>query len=72
MRRGLLLSHGAYAAVLARLPVHECVNRKPVVIPEGADLSAMVRRIGESRQTEFPVVDDDGRLVGVLSQPGVR
>jgi CIC family chloride channel protein len=72
VRRGVVLSHGADAAVLARLPVHECVNRRPVVIPEAADLAAMVQRIGESRQTEFPVVDDGGRLVGMLSQAAVR
>jgi CIC family chloride channel protein len=72
VRRGVVLSHGADAAVLARLPVHECVNRRPVVIPEGADVPAIVHRIGESRQTEFPVVDEDGHLVGMLSQAAVR
>jgi CIC family chloride channel protein len=72
VRRGVVLSHGADAAVLARLPVHECMNRQPVVIPEGATLQRVVELIGGSRQTEFPVVSDDGRLTGMLTQAGVR
>jgi CIC family chloride channel protein len=72
VRRGVVLSHGADAAVLARLPVHECMNRRPVVIPEGANLRQIVGLIEGSRQTEFPVVSGDGRLAGVLTQAGVR
>jgi CIC family chloride channel protein len=72
VRRGVVLSHGADAAVLARLPVHECMNRKPVVIPEAATLQRVVELIGGSRQTEFPVVSSDGRLAGMLTQAGVR
>lgn len=72
VRQGVVLSHGADAAVLARLPVHECMNRRAIVIPENADLPAIVKRIGESRQTDFPVVDSEGRLVGMLSQTAVR
>lgn len=58
VRRGVVLTQGADAAVLARLPVHECLNRRPVVIPEGANLQRIVELIGDSRQTDFPVVDD--------------
>jgi CIC family chloride channel protein len=72
VRRGVVLTHGADAAVLARLPVHEAMNRRPVTIPESANLKQIVERIGESRHTEFPVVDRDGRLVGMLAQAGVR
>jgi CIC family chloride channel protein len=72
VRRGVVLTHGADAAVLARLPVHECMNRKPVVIPERASLQQIVGLIEGSRQTEFPVVDGEGRLAGMLTQAGVR
>lgn len=68
----MVLTHSADAAVLSRLPVHECMNRRPVVIPEGANLRQIVALIGGSRQTEFPVVDGDGRLAGMLTQAGVR
>jgi CIC family chloride channel protein len=72
VRRGVVVSHGADAAVLARLPVHECLDRRPVVIPEGASLREVVETIGGSQQTEFPVVDAERRLVGMLTQATVR
>jgi CIC family chloride channel protein len=72
VRRGVVLTHGADGAVLARLPVHECLHRHAVVIPEGANLRQMVELIGGSRQTEFPVVDTDRRLVGMVTQASVR
>jgi CIC family chloride channel protein len=72
VRRGVVLSHGADAAVLARLPVHECLNRQAVVIPEASSLPQIVASIGGSQQTEFPVVDADRRLVGMVTQATVR
>lgn len=72
VRRGVVLAHGADAAVLARLPVGESVNRRPTVVPAGATLH-QIRAIAQSSgQTDFPVVDDQGRLLGMLSQAGVR
>ncbi len=72
VRRGVVLSHGADAAVLARVTVGECMNRAPVVVDEGADLATMVRVAGSSRQTEFPVVDEQGRLAGMVSEEALR
>ena len=72
VRRGVVLTSGADAAVLARIPVHECMNRQPVVIPEATPLAAIVSIIAGSRQTDHVVVDDTGALVGMLSQQAVR
>jgi CIC family chloride channel protein len=72
VRRGVVLSHGADAAVLARLPVHECLNRHAVVIPAASSLPQIVASISGSQQTEFPVVDADRRLVGMVTQATVR
>jgi CIC family chloride channel protein len=72
VRRGVVLSHGADAAVLARLPVLECLDPRAVVIPEGATLGQVVALIDGSRQTEFPVVDAERRLVGMVTQAAVR
>jgi len=72
VRRGVVLTHGADAAVLARLPVSECINRNPVVIPAGADLSAVIELTRAGRQTEFPVVTASGRFLGMLSQTTLR
>jgi CIC family chloride channel protein len=72
VRRGVVLSHGADAAVLARTTVAECFNPEPVTVREDADLQAIVAATGESRQTEFPVVSLAGRFVGMLGREAVR
>ena len=72
VRRGVVLTHGADAAVLARIPVADCVNRKPVVVPEHLPLAAVMQHTAESRQSEFPVVDADGRLAGMVSRDQLR
>jgi chloride channel protein, CIC family len=72
VRRGVVLESGADAAVLARIPVRECMNPHPVVITDHADVGTVLALISGSRQTDFPVVDGEGRLIGMLSQESVR
>lgn len=71
-RRGVLLSYGTDAAVLARTTVADCVDRDIVTVPANADLRSIPSLIQESRQTEFPVVSEDGRLVGMLHRDALR
>ncbi|MFN2571105.1 MAG: chloride channel protein [Gemmatimonadales bacterium] len=71
-RRGVVLSHGTDAAVLARTTVADCVDRDIVTIPAHADLRTMHTLIQDSRQAEFPVVSEDGRLVGMLHREALR
>ncbi len=72
VRRGVVLSHGADAAVLARVTVAECMRRRPEVIREAASLAQLVEATKSSRQTDFPVVDADNHLVGMLSLDAIR
>jgi len=72
VRRGVVLSHGADAAVLARSTVGEALNPKPDVVHESDDLASVLRATRESRQTEFPVVDEAGHLVGMLTREALR
>lgn len=72
VRRGVVLSNGADAAVLTRISVHECLNPHPTIIPDDTPLDNIKRIIQESRQTDFPVVDGNGALVGMLSSIGLR
>jgi len=72
VRRGVVLSRGADAAVLARLPVSDCLQPHPVVVPADAGVRAISALTASARQTEFPVVDTDGRLLGMLSQSEMR
>ncbi len=71
-RRGVALSHGADATLLARITVAECFNREPVTVREDAGVPAILDVTRASRQTEFPVVSADGRLAGMLSREAVR
>lgn len=72
VRRGVVLSHGADAVVLARITVAECMNRKPEVIHEESDLATILEATRSTRQTDFPVVDEDGHLAGMLSLDAIR
>jgi CIC family chloride channel protein len=72
VRRGVVLSHGADAAILARITVGECMNRKMEVLHEEADLTTIVEATRNARQTDFPVVDGDGHLVGMMTLDSIR
>ena len=72
VRRGVVLSQGADAAVLVRVAVSECVNLHPVVLQESTPLEEVRRTLQESRQTDLPVVDSGGVLVGMISATGLR
>ena len=71
-RRGVVLTGGADAVVLARLTVGDCVNRSPTTISADAALAAVLEQTRQSRQTEFPVVDGAGHLVGMLPLAAIR
>ncbi|HWC72745.1 MAG TPA: chloride channel protein [Gemmatimonadales bacterium] len=72
VRRGLVLSHGADAAVLARTTIAECFNRRPVVVRDNATIATILAAMLEGRQSEFPVVSAEGRLIGMIDRETVR
>lgn len=72
VRRGVVLSQGADAAVLARVAVHECLNARPTIIRADATPDEIRGTMQESRQTDFPVVDAGGNLLGMLSTVAIR
>jgi len=43
------------------------VHREPVVAYPGEPLRAVVYRMAETGLTRFPVVDEDGKLLGMIS-----
>lgn len=67
-RRGQTIAHGADLGVLARIPVADAYNRNPQVIHEASNVATILRHLDvASEQVEFPVVDDERRLVGMIS-----
>lgn len=66
-RRGENVSHGADRDVLGAVRVAEAIEANPQVIGEGATVSQLLEHLGRGEQTDYPVVDDDLRLVGTIS-----
>jgi CIC family chloride channel protein len=66
-RRGERLAHGADQDVLAGLAVADAFDRDVVLVPEGATVRGLFEHLGHRDQGVFPVVDDEGRLAGVLT-----
>ncbi|MGQ9506154.1 MAG: chloride channel protein [Thermogutta sp.] len=60
--------------VLKEMRVSEVcsLDKPPVVLSEQMPLPQILRTVAESKQSAFPVVDREGRLVGVLSLHDLR
>jgi CIC family chloride channel protein len=72
VRRGESIHLGRDQAVLERLRVRDACNNNPDIIGEGAAVSQILQAIGASRQIEFPVLDDDLKLVGMITYDDLR
>jgi CIC family chloride channel protein len=68
-REGEKIRPGVDRSVLESVPVRECYDRDPDVVSEDAPVGDLLGRLRRSRQTDFPVVNRELRLVGVLSYP---
>lgn len=66
-RRGERIEHGRDDHVLARLRVAEVLDRNPQVIGEGAQVAELLDHLGRGTQTEFPVIDAQLRLRGIIT-----
>jgi CBS-domain-containing membrane protein len=51
-----------------KLTVSDVMTRTVVVVNDSAPFKDVVRRMQEFRVSALPVVDDDGRLVGIVSE----
>jgi CIC family chloride channel protein len=65
-RRGIDLFEEENANVLKGIFVHDIVDREPEVLPAGANFQTVVERILGSDHTEFFVINDRDRLLGVI------
>jgi CBS-domain-containing membrane protein/PII-like signaling protein len=58
-------------ASLPEMPVEQVMRRDPVTLRPDETLADATRRMSETRLKRLPVVDADGRLVGILSRSDV-
>ena len=53
---------------MKKIPVGELMTETILTVPVGTPLSEVVAVMAENRMRALPVVDGDGRLVGVISE----
>lgn len=66
-RRGEHLEQGADRDVLAGVRVGDVYDRAAPSIPADATLEHLVEQLGRADRTEYPVVDEDGALLGIVT-----
>jgi len=71
-RRGENIHLGRDTAIMERLRVGDFCDRNPDIIGEAASVAQILQAIGRSRQTEFPVLDVDLELLGMLTYDDLR
>jgi len=66
-RRGERIEHGTDRDVLAGLRVADAYDTGPRTIPEDATLAQFLEHLAHGEQMDFPVLDPEHRLVGIIS-----
>jgi len=72
VRRGITLKGGRDIEVLSSIHVKEVMNRHYQTIPQHMTLGAIWRLMEDSRQDCFPVTDENGRFLGMISLQDLR
>lgn len=71
-RRGVHLHSDGRTRVLRQFFVHSLVARDVSPVREDASIADLVRAVSQSRHAVFPVVGEDGALVGTVSMDDLR
>jgi CIC family chloride channel protein len=67
IRRGVDIRSGRDVNLLKNLKVADFMTEDPVTVFERTPLRQLIHILTSSQHTSFPVTDDDGNLVGMLS-----
>jgi CIC family chloride channel protein len=65
-RRGERIEHGTDETTLSELRVRDAFDQRARVLTEQENVSQLVEHLGRDDQMIFPVVDDEGRLSGII------
>ncbi|UCF78306.1 MAG: chloride channel protein [Candidatus Eiseniibacteriota bacterium] len=71
-RRGINLKRGVEVNVMGSITVESIMLQRVNTVPASQTLADFLKFLQGTTETSFPVVDDSGRLVGVLSLEHVR
>jgi len=67
VRRGIDIRAGKEVNVLKSMCVKDAMNHNVDTIPETTTLDALASKISKSKYNSFPVVNDSGKLAGIIS-----
>ena len=65
-RRGERIEHGADETTLSALRVRDAFDERARVMSEHENVGQLLEHLGRDDQMIFPVVDDEGRLCGII------
>ncbi len=71
-RRGVNIRAGKEVNVLKSIPVSDVMNPEVETIPEYIPLGELAEKISRSKYKSFPVVDQEGRLTGIVTHYDYR
>ncbi len=67
LRRGIDIQSGRDVNLLKTLLVKDHMTRDPEILPQGMPLREVVQKLPEIQHTSFPVTDNTGSLIGMVS-----
>lgn len=71
-QKGELMTHHKDQSVLLLMRTENVVEKDFIAIDKDMDLGQMVGVISRSKRNLFPVLDADGRLIGVVNMDSIR
>ena len=72
VKRGIHLFRGRDIDVMAAVTVEEVMDKNPVTVPLSMPLSELMRVFAETNSHGFPVLDEKGKLWGIVSLSDLR
>jgi len=66
-RAGIDLEAGKERNIMKSLLVGDVMNREPAAVPESMTLREFTQFVANHRETNFPLINQDGELTGILS-----
>ena len=71
-QKGELMTHHKDQSVLLLIKMENVIEREFLSVSPDMDLGQLVNVIARSKRNIFPVLDDDGRLIGIISLESIR